>query len=262
MKRINQVIALLVVVFTANVRADIAFSDYYGTNFNTNWAIGGATGSGFTEYYGTPAPEVWSAYQFTSEATGPLERVTLSLIGHPYDKETYSGYVNPDTDYSVKVLIYADAADHLGGVLQSWDAIGIRTDAIGNYAFINTDDAVMLYRGQKYWIGLLPYSPYSNVAWYGAYAGQPESNYCEYYENRNGTGPGPEDLMYSWTTQPGTMLVTVKPLGDYDGNGKVDLLDVLDLSLHWLDADSPYDVTGDGLVNLEDFAVLSGRFQL
>jgi hypothetical protein len=49
--------------------------------------------------------------------------------------------------------------------------------------------------------------------------------------------------------------------GDYDGNGKVDLLDVLDLSLHWLQTDSPYDVTGDGFVNMEDFAILSGSYQ-
>ena len=202
--------ALLGMVFAAKGRADIAFSNYLGTGFDTRWTVAKANGSGFMDYYDTPQSEVWYAYQFTSEATGALSRVTLSLLAYDQYGLTYGGYLNPHSDFSALVQVYADAGDQLGGVMASMDLVGIRTDAIGNYTVTNPDDAVVLYQGQKYWIGLVPDTPLSCVGWYGAFAGDPV-NYAEYMWNRNGTGPGPDDLAYNWAYQPGTMFVTVTP---------------------------------------------------
>jgi hypothetical protein len=212
MKTVRCAVALLVLAFAAEVHAAVAYSDYDGTNFQTIGAAAGIEGAGFLDYYDAPVSEEWSAFQFKSEVTGSLDSITVSLLGVAYEKATYNGYVNPDSDYRAKIVLYFDAADHLGGVMASWNAIGLATVAIHNYKFTNTDTALVLNQGQSYWIGVLPYSPVSCTSWYGAYAGQPETNYMSYYENRDGTGAGPDDTRYSTTTAPGTMLVAVTPL--------------------------------------------------
>jgi hypothetical protein len=205
---------LLLLVAGAHAADTIAYSDYnQGEDFQTSWSVGSA---GYTPVWvpdgsGGVITEVWitwSAYQFTSEATGPLSRVTLSLLGAPTDLTPF-GPINPDSDYSAKVQLYSDSGGQMGGLLKSWDAIGLHTDVIKNYLFTSNDEALILYKGRSYWIKLVPYSTNSAAAWYGAYAGQPLTGQAHY------TGlPASDTPSYDGQTDaPGTMLITVSDTG-------------------------------------------------
>ena len=128
---------LLLLVAGAHAADTIAYSDYnQGEDFQTSWSVGSA---GYTPVWvpdgsGGVITEVWitwSAYQFTSEATGPLSRVTLSLLGAPTDL-TPVGPINPDSDYSAKVQLYSDSGGQMGGLLKSWDAIGLKDGVTGS----------------------------------------------------------------------------------------------------------------------------------
>ena len=205
---------LLLLVAGAHAADTIAYSDYnQGEDFQTSWSVGSA---GYTPVWvpdgsGGVITEVWitwSAYQFTSEATGPLSRVTVSLRGAPTDL-TPVGPINPDSDYSAKVQLYSDSGGQMGGLLKSWDAIGLHTDVIKNYLFTSNDEALILYKGRSYWIKLVPYSTNSAAAWYGAYAGQPLTGQAHY------TGlPASDTPSYDGQTDAsGTMLITVSDTG-------------------------------------------------
>jgi len=66
---------------------------------------------------------------------------------------------------------------------------------------------------------------------------------------------------YSWRGTTAVLLTPVEqPVGDIDGDCRVDTNDLLILLFEWGDTDSPADLDGDGVVGIRDFLILLGNW--
>ncbi len=95
------------------------------------------------------------AFRFASEASGPLQKITVVLYG----------YAPSGTEASAQIVLYADAGGDLGLPIRTFQIPSVSVGVFTGYILYNNDPSLVLKKGMHYWVGVEPLHNDSQVAW-------------------------------------------------------------------------------------------------
>lgn len=137
--------------------AEVAFSNYAGTNFNT-LAASGIRGEleNTSPGYGYRS----SAAQFTPAVDGLLQSITISVLAFP------QSVAHPLAEPTVRVQLRGDVNNFPGPTLAFFDLTLQADNIIHQVTAVNEGDGPILTTSTKYWVAVEPLSAYSLANWY------------------------------------------------------------------------------------------------